>query len=332
MKTKLTILLLIFINLLNAQTIQFISKTTNQPLPKVSVFGKNGNILAYSDIEGKIEKNLITEDQGDFQLIYDNESIATLPYSAFKNAIIKLNDRVKDIETVIIKKGDQAKYIVITGNFTSYVTLNKRLNCYADGIVSYVFDRENGKLKSTNVLQYRIYTLKNPENIQKKTGTWDYESFLDLPDLKKVGDLEYYRTKKAQIAELKLAKKDVIQVSGTALKEKEFAFLGYRIYDLNSLLNLSFETNSKKQLRDLLEFNAISQIKLRHKSEDHYNQIVSYKNFYPTEIDFTNEKNIKEIKFKKDKSNFTEKYWENSSFPNLQTIFSSYFREDLEMK
>ncbi|MFC6266917.1 hypothetical protein [Frigoriflavimonas asaccharolytica] len=332
MKTILTILLIIFFNILNAQTIQFISKTTNQPLPKVSVFGKDGSILAYSDIEGKIDKNLITKDQAEYQLIYENESIAKLPYSAFENSIIKLNDRIREIETVVIKKGDQAKYIIVTGNFTSYVTLNNRLNCYADGIVSYVFERENGKLKSTNVLQYRIYTLDIAENIHKKTSLWDYKNFMETPDLKKITNLDDYKNNKAQIAELKLGEKDVMQVSGSSLKEKELSFLGYRLYDFNTVLNLSFEKNSKKQLRDIIDFSSITDLKLKHKTEDDYNQIIIYNNFHATEIDFGNNKKIEDVKFSKSKSNYKEKYWEKIDFPNLQIIFSQYFKEDLKEK
>lgn len=60
------------------------------PLPKVSSIGKVGNIVAYSDIERKIDKKLITKDQKEFQLIYENESLAKLLYSTFENPMIKL--------------------------------------------------------------------------------------------------------------------------------------------------------------------------------------------------------------------------------------------------
>jgi hypothetical protein len=334
MKTKHTLLLFFLFSLIliKAQTITFISQNTNLPLPKVSVFGIDGNILAISDIEGKIDKSLISKDQENFQLIFENESIATLPYSAFENSIIKLNDRTKNIEPVIIKNGKPAKYIIIKGNFTTYVTLNKKLNCYADGIVSYVFEQESGKLKSTNVLQYRIYTLKNAKNTKKNTSTWDYESFLKVPELKKAGDLEAYKSKKAIIKNLQTNDKDVVEIGGSALTEKEFAIFGYRIYDINNLLSISFEKNSKKQLRNLLDYNSIFNLKLRHKTEDNYNQIVSYNNFYTTELDFSNDKNIEDVKFNKDKSNYKTEYWKDTTFPNLQIIFSSYFKDDLILK
>lgn len=332
MKTKLSILFFVLVNFAFAQTITFMSENTNKPLPKVSVFGKDGNILAYSDIDGKIDQSLLTKDQEDFQLVYDNVSLATLPYSAFQNSIIKLNDRIKNIEPVTIKKGKGSKYIIIKGNFTTYVTLNKKLNSYADGIVTYIFDTKNNKLKSTNVQQYRVYTLKNPVNEQKKTDSWDYKSFLKIPDLNKAGNLERYQNKNTIVKELKGNDSDQIEISGEFLQEKEFAFLGYRLYDITANINLSFEKDSKKQLRDMLGFNTVGKVKLRHKSEPDYNQIVYYQNFYPTEIDFSDDKNIDDVKFNTNKSNYTANYWEDVSFPNLHIIFSSYFRDDLQLK
>ncbi len=54
----------------NAQTITFVSETTSKPLPKVSVFGKDGSILAFSDIDGKIDKQLLPQSQERFQIVY----------------------------------------------------------------------------------------------------------------------------------------------------------------------------------------------------------------------------------------------------------------------
>lgn len=52
-KNLLLLFLTILVNFVNAQSITFVSEKTNKPLPKVSVFGKDGSILAYSDIDGK---------------------------------------------------------------------------------------------------------------------------------------------------------------------------------------------------------------------------------------------------------------------------------------
>lgn len=324
------ILFVFAFQIINAQSITFVSEKTNKPLPKVSVFGKDGSVLAFSDIDGKIDKKSIDPAQEKFQIIYDNFSVATLSYSDFDKEVIKINDRVKDIETVVIKNNKPAKYIFVKGNFNSYVTVNNKLNCYTDGIVTYIFDNKTKKLKSTNVEQYRIYKLEDVKFEKKQTAMWDYDSTLEVPDLKEVGNILDYKSKRSTIKELKGEQNDQIEITGEALQKKEFALFGYRFFDIKSILNLSYEKGSKKTLRDLLEFNEINFLKLKHKSEPDYNQLILYTNFYPTELNFSNEDDIEKVKFRTDNSNYQTKFWETPSFPNMQSVFSSFFKDDLK--
>ncbi|MEG2307602.1 hypothetical protein [Chryseobacterium sp.] len=331
-KIKPTLLFLFFFNFWYSQTITFISETTNHPLPKISVFAKDGNILGYTDIDGKIEKSALKPDQEKFKLIYENYILAELSYAEINKEFVKLNDRVREIEPVVIKKTKPAKFLFIKGNFNAYVTVNNMLNCYVDGIATYVFDNKTRKVKDIHVEQYRIFRLENAKNEKKETGSWDYNSFLELPKMKNVGNYEDYKSKNLKIKELKTNFKDEIEITGEALREKELAFLGYRFYDIRSILNLSFEKDSKKLLRDFTEYNDITFIKLKHKSEPNFNEVISYKNFYPTELDYGDKDNTPEVKYNRNASNYGTKYWEDSSFPNMQTIFSSFFKQDLQEK
>jgi hypothetical protein len=326
----LQIFFVLALQFFNAQTVTFVSEKNNKPLPKVSVFGKDGSILAYSDIDGKIEKSLITPSQEKFQLVYDNFLVATLSYSDFDKDVIKLNDRVKEIETVVIKNNKPAKYIFVKGNFNTYVTVNNRLNCYADGIVTYIFDNKTKKLKSKNVEQYRIFRLEDPKNEKKQTATWDYDSSLEVPEMKNVGNVDEYKKKNTKFKELKGNNKDEVEITGEYLQKKEFALFGFRFFDLKGILNIAFEKSSKKTLRDLLEYNEISFLKLKHKSEDNYNQLIAYNNFYTTEVNFSNENDIEKVKFDTDNSNYKTQFWKDASFPNMQGIFSSFFKDDLK--
>lgn len=322
-------LFIFLFSLMQAQTITFVSEQTNKPLPKVSVFGKDGSILAFSDIDGKIEKKAISPDQEKFQLVYNNFPVALLTFAELNQDVIKINDQVKEIETVVIRNTKPAKYIMIKGNFNAYVTVNNKLNSYADGIVTYVFDNKTKKLKSTNVEQYRVFRL-GAKNEKKETSTWDYGSSLQLPKLKNVGNPEEYKTKRNTIKELKGDRKDQIEVTGAALQEKEFSLFGFRFYDIRTILNMSFEKNSEKSLKDFLEYNEVAFVKLKHKSEPNYNQIILYNNFYPAELNFSNDDDIEKVKFDKENSSYKTKYWQEASFPNMQTIFSSFFKDDLK--
>ncbi|MGC5746389.1 hypothetical protein [Chryseobacterium sp. NFX27] len=322
-------LFIFLFSLMQAQTITFVSEQTNKPLPKVSVFGKDGSILAFSDIDGKIEKKAISPDQEKFQLVYNNFPVALLTFAELNQDVIKINDQVKEIETVVIRNTKPAKYIMIKGNFNAYVTVNNKLNSYADGIVTYVFDNKTKKLKSTNVEQYRVFRL-GAKNEKKETSTWDYGSSLQLPKLKNVGNPEEYKTKRNTIKELKGDRKDQIEVTGAALQEKEFSLFGFRFYDIRTILNMSFEKDSEKSLKDFLEYNEVAFVKLKHKSEPNYNQIILYNNFYPAELNFSNDDDIEKVKFDKENSSYKTKYWQEASFPNMQTIFSSFFKDDLK--
>lgn len=330
-KSYLFYILFVFaFQILSAQSITFISGKTNKPLPKVSVFGKDGSILAYSDIDGKIDKKSIDPAQEKFQIIYDNFSVATLSYSDFDKEVIKINDRVKDIEAVVIKNNKPAKYIFVKGNFNSYVTVNNKLNCYTDGIVTYIFDNKTKKLKSTNVEQFRVYKLVDAKFEKKQTAMWDYDSNLEVPDMKEIGNILEYKSKKSTIKELKGEQKDQLEITGEALQKKEFALFGYRFFDIKSILNLSYEKGSQKTLRDLLEFNELNFLKLKHKSEPKYNQLILYTNFYPTELNFSNNNDIEKVKFSTNHSNYQTKFWEIPGFPNMQSVFSSFFKDDLK--
>lgn len=335
-KTMKRIILLLFLmfafDSFNAQTITFISEKTNKPLPKVSVFAKDGSIVAFSDIDGKIDKQLIKPEQEKFRLVYENIVLAELPYSEIDRDIVKLDEKIKDIEPVVVKNNKPAKYLLIKGNFNAYVTVNNMLNCYVDGIVTYVFDNKNKKVKDIKVQQYRIFSLESATFEKKQAWAWDYRMFLDLPKLKYAGNLEKYNNGELRVKELKTPTKDEIEIRGEDLQEKELSILGYRLFDIRGIANFSFEKDSKKSLRDFTEYNSIKYLKLKHKTEPEYNQIISYKNFYPTELDFSNDKDIADVKYNVNQGHYTSKYWEDSSFPNMQTVFSSFFKNDLKEK
>ncbi|WP_312076952.1 hypothetical protein [Chryseobacterium sp.] len=325
-------LLLFAMSFFFSQTITLVSEKTNLPLPKVSVFDKDGKILAHSDIDGKIDRSVLNQNHENFKLVYENMALAELSFSELNKDVVKLNDRVKEIAPVIIKKTKPAKYVFIKGNFNAYVTVNNLLNCYVDGIATYVFDNKSKKVKDIHIQQYRIFRLENAKNEKKEMGSWDYNASLELPKLKGVGNTAVYQNKRTKIKELKGNLKDEIEITGEAFQEKELALFGYRFFDAKGIMNISYEKDSKKAFRDFLESNEITFLKVKHKSEANYNQMIVYKNFYPVELDFNDKDTVEEVKYNRNQSNYSSKYWVDSSFPNMQTIFSSFFKDDLKEK
>lgn len=327
----LQVLFVLALQLFNAQSATFISEKNNKPLSKVSVFGKNGNLLALSDIDGKIDKQTLNPPQEKYDLVYNNIPVATLSYSDFEKGQIKIDDRVREIQAVVISK-KPAKYIYMKGNFNAYVTVNNKLNCYTDGIVTYIFDNKTKKLKSTNVEQYRVYTLIDPKEEKKLVASWDYQSDLEIPNIKHIGNLEKYKENYPDVKEFKGDHRDEIEMTDKFFQKKPFALLGFRLFDMRDVLNISYEKDSKKSLKDFLEYSEQNFAKIKHKSEQDFSAVVDYKNFYPTDISFSDKDSIEKVRFDRDNSNYKTQYWQDASFPNMQNIFSSYFKGDLKEK
>lgn len=334
MKTKLIAsLLLFFVGILNfAQSIKFISANSQEPLSKVVVFNKNGDILTTSDIEGKILKVDLLPIQESYILVYDNYTIGHLKSDDLNFEVIKLNDRLKDIEEVVIKKSGKTKYMFLRGNFNVYMTLDKKLNVYADGIATYVFDNQTKKLKNIKIEQYRTFAKSKEGADKKNVGTLVFESFLEVPELKGIEKLnEYKNNPKTKYKEIITDNQIKMQYEDALLQEKAVSLFGYRFYDFKYFNNAAFTKNTL-QLRDFTHFNEILNIKLKHKSESDYHQLTKYANFYTTEISFGNDDKLPKIKLDASKSFYHYDYWKANGFPNMQPVFSSFFKDSLQEK
>lgn len=316
--------------MLPAQTIQFISAKSGEPLSKVTVLDEKGAVLASSDISGKIQKETLLPVQQKYILIYENYTIGYLNEKDVNSEIIRLNDRVSNIEAVTIKNNKKAKYLYVRGNFNVYLTNDKNLNVYADGIVTYVFDNQTRKLKSSRLEQYRSFLKSDQKLDRKNLGTAVFDSFLEIPDLSDAGRMNEIKTEsKNDYKEVETADRTKMEYKVQNLQKKDFAFLGYRFYDFNYLDALSFSKGSKN-LRDFQEYYQTSTIKMKHKSEPEYHQLVTYSTFIPTEISFGDTDDIPKITLKPKKSFYTFQFWKANGFPNMQPVFSTFFEDSLK--
>ncbi|MCU7615820.1 hypothetical protein NZ698_01300 [Chryseobacterium sp. PBS4-4] len=326
-----TFLFILLAAFTKAQTITFVSEKNNKPLPKVLVLDSKGNILAKSDIDGKIDRKLLISPDEKYELIYDNISVANLSQVDINQNIIKLNDRVKDIQAVVIKGNNVAKNIYVRGNFNTYVTLNNKINTFADGIITYIFDNKTKKLKNAIVEQYRMFRLDNPDMNRKNLDSWDYEMFMEVPEIKNAGNIEQHiNNPNSKFRELKGDLRDEVEFSEAKLQSKDVGMFGYRFFDFRNIITIAYEKNSDKKLKNLLEYNTVEYKKVKHKSETDFNSIAIYSNFYPTEFTFNNTEKIQKVNFNTDSSNYTTKYWQDSDFPDMQKIFSKFLQENLK--
>ena len=88
--------------------------------------------------------------------------------------------------------------------------------------------------------------------------------------------------------------------------------------------------DSRKLYRDLVEYSDNRKLKLKHKSETNFNQLIIQRNFYPTEIEYAESDKMPEVKFRTANSSYRTKFWQNEGFPNLQKVFQNFFKNDLK--
>ena len=230
---------------------------------------------------------------------------------------------------MVIANDKPAKYMYVRGGFNVYMLVNKQLNVYADGILTYVFNNKNRKLKSTKIEQYRVF-LKSSENQDRKNiGSLVYDTFLEEPELKKALNKLDKIDKNNRYKEIELNGKNKIQYAFTALEDKPLKLFGYQFFDFDYLHAITFQTESRN-LKNFQEYNEVYNFKLKHKSEPEFHQLTRHSNFIPTEISFGDTDNLPNNKLKTDKSSYTFDYWKANNFPNMQPVFSSFFKDSLQ--
>lgn len=312
-----------------AQQIVFQSSRTAEPLAKVQIFTPGGTLLATSDVEGMVDRSELQPPQENYVLIYDGYKIASLKYADFSSNIIKLNDRIKDIEEVTIKSSDKSKFMVIRGHFNVYMTVNKDLNVYADGIASYTFDNTNKKLRNAQVEQYRAFSIDQENADLKKTNTIAYQAFLKLPDLDRISKMSDPKSSKKNYKEFHSDGSSKMQFDAKSLEDKEVSIFGYRFYDFvyKNIVSFSKETTN---LRNFKEFDERMFFKFKHKSEPQFHQMVKYATFIPVEISFSDNVANAKLKLEPSKSSYSYEFWKAQGFPNMQPVFAEFFKNNFK--
>lgn len=310
------------------QDIKLVSSVSGQPLSGVTVLSERGDVLAISDVEGTILKSALEPLQGTYVLIYENYEIARVGAADLSQQVIRLQDRVSEIPAVVIS-AKKSKYLNVKGYFNVYITINRELNVYADGVATYIFDNDSKKLRSVSIEQYRTFTKSTENQDRKKVASMVYTSSLKVPELDEIGKIQQKLQKgKSKYKELESGNQTRMQIHQTALQERAFSILGYRFYDFEYLNAASFEKGTS-DLKNFLAYAEQINFKLKHKSEPDYHQMTKYANFLPTEISYSNSINSTQIKLDPDKSHYSEAYWKETGFPDMQQVFRSFFEKSL---
>ncbi|MBW8358675.1 MAG: hypothetical protein K0M63_02595 [Weeksellaceae bacterium] len=332
MKTRLINLFftIFIVSITSGQTLKFVSARTAEPLSNVSVFTETGTLLTTSDVEGNIQKEALLPLKDRYVLVYESYDIGNLTSQDVDSETVKLEDRISEIQTVVISS-KKAKYMTVRGHFHVYLTVNREFNVYADGIATYVYDNDTKKLKNVMVEQYRTFAKSDEDADSKKVASLVYEGFLQVPGLDEIGRIKDHKSngKKNGYKEIQGIEETRMQIHRAALQEKGYTIFGYSFYDFEYLNSVSF-TKGSMDLKDFTEFDEKLNFKIKHKSEPEFHQMIKYSKFIPVEVSFSNAPATSKLKLNPKKSSYTYEYWKAKGFPNMQPVFESFFKDSLK--
>ena len=314
----------------NAQDVKFISKTTNKPLANVLVFDKNGNVITKSDINGVINKNELTKDNY-FLISHENIITDTLKLADLEKSSFYISDKIVEIKPIVLEKKEEVKEYYIKGYFITYVLMNKKFNCYADGIITYKINKQENKIENEYVEQYRVFTLKDANQKYNSVASFDLKMQMKLPKLDIVenittamnNDKYSFSENKQENEEIGLTKKDI--------ESMNVYFLGFQMNNFSKEIYANYLSGASSKnypFNYLNKFSNTTRFSMKHKSEENNNDIVLYTEFIPVSYIYNKPKD--DVSFSKNKSSYQESYWQDSNFPNTIGLFSSFFKNDIE--
>lgn len=327
------ILYLIFVllfSIANAQELKLISKTTNKPLTNVLVFDKKGNVITKSDINGVINKEEITKE--DYYLLsHENTITDTLKLADIEKDMFYISDKIVEIKPIVLERKEEVKEYYIKGYFVTYVLMNKKFNCYADGIITYKINKEENKIENEYVNQYRVFSLKDAEQKYKSVASFDLKMQMKLPKLDVSENMKAFMDNdKYSVTENKNENEEVSLIKKN-IESLNVSFLGFQMNNFSREIYANYFSGASAKnypFNYLNKFSNTIRFRMKHKSEENSNDIVLYTEFIPISYEYTKPKD--DVSFSKNKSSYNDSYWQESNFPNTIGLFTSFFNTNIE--
>jgi hypothetical protein len=318
---------LLFFCISFAQNVQFVNKQ-NIPVEGVVLIDNHGKMVGSTDIGGNVpQQNL---DKSDF-VILSHPSLEqdTIYIKDIKNNRVIVNPiREQKITEVAIKNSDK-EYLTITGYFNTYITNNGEFNGFVDGIMETVIDRKTNKVKDNIIKEYRSFILEKKEETTKEVSSMVFE----MNKTPKLNSLTNAISKEGKFKLTNSINNEIIaQYKKSLFTEKELKLFGYRLFNENLLESFVFSDN-KIQPKNLVFYKCEISMDVKHKSEEKYNRLNIFTNFYPNEISFKNKNELeKGVKFDREKSQVKTKYWEDENNAGIYKILAAQFKENFKQQ
>lgn len=137
----------------------FMDSDTKLPIPSVNVYNGTGNLIGFSNKEGRME--LIPEIKLDkayqMELSVQHVSYESKVLKLAKDEqVVLLQARENQLREVVVSSKPNAEFLCVKGYFRSLETFNLKHKYYSDGIVEFYIPLKKGKVKY-RLVDYRIY-------------------------------------------------------------------------------------------------------------------------------------------------------------------------------
>ena len=145
------IFLLFFINVQSQKII--VDSLSQKPISSVDMYSENGSIIGNTDYKGKISQRLISKiGKLDIKYIYfshyDYEEKYLSKHEFVTSKKINLTQRKAIIlDEVVVNQKIKKKYLKLTAYFRSIQFNNEKPHYFMDGLVEYVINTKNNKMK-----------------------------------------------------------------------------------------------------------------------------------------------------------------------------------------
>jgi len=234
MKILLYLTLLISPYLLFAQQSKIIimDKSTQKPIPGVSMLSESGSLIASSDEKGEIIFDISSFTALDIEkILFYNSDYQTLERSVVSIPSTLYLEKVQSysLNTVEVNAKHTAKYFMLKAYVRSWKLINDKLVRYGDASIEYEvpFERKKGGLnleKDKYIKAFRNFRIDQLKGKSKAISISAYDGYFadHLPNGDRVSsNWSWYKTKKSQ--------------DSLYTVYDEGKNVGYAIYDANNL-------------------------------------------------------------------------------------------------
>jgi hypothetical protein len=350
---KLVLLFFIIpVNFLLAQ-VQFKDSHTKLPIPSVSVFNNNGNLVGVSNKDGILALIPEVKAEGIYPLdlsvqhiSYETKSIKVPKNGA--EQIVFLELRTNQLKEIVVSIKPAAEFLCIKGYYRSLETFNLKHKYYSDGIVEIYVPLKKGKVK---------YRLVDCRVFQDSAVTEDYRqkmwTFFQTPRIaeilpgKLIDRMADYTMRKVSDQNYKLLKKEgevgqIISTQGgpvrfyvdqvlpdTVRLEKVLSIEAKVRHDvyIENYIHSAIEDLTPK---DLISVYQLVTGTIKRKAEDGHIPYEVMNEFYVQQNEFLTAKEyqaiepslLKNFNKKIDKSEFSRSFWNDLDAYNISPINS----------